>query len=92
MSNLRKLAAGQSCQVRIPDCCTHDPRTVVLAHFRLSGISGIGLKPPDWLGAWACAMCHAYIDTHKDAETQISFAHGVFRTLAALHRMGAITI
>ena len=91
MTNLRKLAEGQSCQVRLPGC-NHDPRTVVLAHFRLMGISGIGYKPPDWLGAWACAMCHAQVDSHKDPETQLAFAHGVFRTLAALHRLGAVTL
>lgn len=92
MSNLRKLAEGQSCQVRIPNCCSHRPETVVLAHFRMMGLSGLGLKPPDWLGAWACAMCHAYIDTHKDAETQLAFAQGVLRTLSALHKLGAVTL
>lgn len=91
MSNLRKLAAGQSCQVRLPGC-NHDPRTVVLAHFRMMGLSGLGLKPPDWLGAWCCATCHAQVDSHKDAETQLAFAQGVLRTLSALHKLGAVTL
>lgn len=78
--NLRKLARGQACQIRLPGC-NSNPETTVLAHFRLSGISGMGLKPPDWLGAWACSWCHSYVDGHKDAETQLDFAKGVFRTI-----------
>jgi hypothetical protein len=87
---LRDYAKGQNCQVRLPNICCHDPETVVLAHFRLSGISGLGIKPPDLLGAWACRTCHAYVDAHKDPETQLAFAHGVFRTIAALIEDGLI--
>lgn len=48
----------------------------------------MGHKSPDLIGAWGCSSCHAYVDTHKDAETQLAFAHGVFRTQAALLREG----
>lgn len=89
MSKLRKLARGQPCQIRLP-VCNGDTSTTVLAHFRLTGISGLGFKPPDWLGAWACSSCHAYVDTHKDPETQLDFAKGCFRTQAALERIGAM--
>ena len=67
-------------EVRLAGICNHNPDTVVLAHFRLIGTSGMGLKPLDIQGAWACSNCHAYVDSHKDAETQLAFAHGVFRT------------
>ena len=83
MKDLRKLAQGQNCQVRL-SVCNHNPETVVLAHFRLIGISGMGLKPPDILGAWCCSACHEVIDKDKDPEVQLAFAHGVFRTLNAL--------
>lgn len=82
--NLRALAQGQLCQVRLPNICNHNPETVVLAHFRLAGISGMGFKVPDIQGAWCCSACHAYVDAHKDAETQLAFAHAVFRTQAEL--------
>lgn len=86
LTDLRKLARGKECTVRLPGICNGDPATTVLAHFRLAGISGMGIKPPDAIGAWCCSACHAYADTHKDAETQLALAHGVMRTQAALIR------
>lgn len=47
--NLRKLAKGKECQIRIPGVCCGDKDTVVLCHFRMAGISGAGLKSPDLL-------------------------------------------
>lgn len=89
MTNLRKAARGQSCRVRLAGICNFDPETTVLAHFRMAGFSGIGMKSPDWLAAWCCSACHSYIDTHSDADTQLAFAEGVFRTQAALQDRGA---
>ena len=57
---------------------------------KLIGVSGMGLKPPDLLGAWACSNCHARIDTDKSDAVQLAFAHGVFRTQAALIREGLV--
>ncbi len=88
--NLRKLARDRPCMVRL-ECCNGNPETVVLAHFRLSGISGIGIKPPDLIGAWACSACHSFVDTRKDAATQLSFAHGVLRTQYQLLKEGVIS-
>jgi hypothetical protein len=88
--NLRKIARGKDCQIRLPNICNHDPQTTVGAHFRLSGLSGMGTKPDDIFIAWACSACHAWVDGHKSNEVQIAFAHGVFRTQAALLKMGAI--
>lgn len=81
MTDLRQLARGKPCQIRLP-VCNRNPETTVLAHFRQIGLSGMGMKSPDWLGAWACSDCHAYVDSHKDCQTQLDFARGVFRTLA----------
>lgn len=76
--------------VRLVGICNRDPETVILAHFRLIGASGMGLKIPDVIGAWCCAACHSYVDSHKDDETQLSFARGVFRTQLELLKQGAI--
>lgn len=78
---LRELARLQPCMIRIPGICNHNPETTVLAHFRMSSLSGFGFKPPDLIGAWACSACHLYVDTNHDPETQLAFAKGVFRTL-----------
>jgi hypothetical protein len=57
--DLRKLARGKPCMVRIPGVCNHNPETTVLAHIRRGGVAGVGQKPPDTCGVWACSNCHA---------------------------------
>jgi hypothetical protein len=89
---LRKAAAGRPCQVRLPGICNHDPETVVLAHFRIMGVSGMALKSPDFVGAHACSMCHHAVDTLKDDRTQLAFAHGVFRTQYVLMKEGLVKV
>lgn len=93
--NLRRYARNQPCMIRLPDVCNHDPATTVLAHFRLIGISGTGLKSPDLLGAWACSACHDAVDrrAHMDLERDyVRLAHleGVVRTQAALLAAGKV--
>lgn len=88
--NLRKEAEGRECQIRIAGVCNHNSKTVVLCHFRLIDISGLGLKSPDWLGAWGCSACHALVDSCKDDDVQIDFAKGVFRTQAILFKEGKL--
>lgn len=88
--NLRALAKDRHCLVRIPGVCNGRPETVVLAHFRLSGVSGLGLKSPDLLGAWACSDCHRYVDTHHDDATKRAFLEGVVRTQAKLIEQGVV--
>jgi hypothetical protein len=83
--NLRAEARGRDCQIRL-ECCNGDPNTVVLAHFRLAGLSGMGFKSPDFIGAWACSACHQRVDTDKSPEVQLDFAKGCFRTQAQLLR------
>jgi hypothetical protein len=94
MTKLRKAAQGRECQVRLP-CCNGNPETTVLAHYRLSGISGLGMKSPDAIGAWACSDCHDAIDRRRYTEYERDFvklahAEGVFRTQAILIREGLI--
>lgn len=88
--NLRKLARGRDCQIRLPAICNHNPETTVLAHYRMAGLSGMGIKSPDLCGAWACSDCHGYVDTHRDDTTARYFLEGVLRTIAALQKEGVL--
>ena len=97
MTDLRKLARGRECAVRIPGVCNGDPETTVLAHFRLAGISGMGMKSPDLIAAFACSACHDAIDrrAHTDLDRDyVRLAHleGVVRTQAELLKLGVIQI
>lgn len=92
--NLRKLARGQPCQVRLPGC-DGGGETTVLAHYRLAGTCGTGMKPPDICGAWACHHCHDVIDGRRKPpfgssrlEVQHAHANAVIRTVLELERMG----
>ena len=66
--SLRKEAKGRGCMVRLPNICNFNSETVVLAHVRIAGVSGMGLKAPDLLGAWACSACHDAIDRRSHAD------------------------
>ena len=92
--NLRKLARGRSCTIRLPGCLG-STETVVLAHYRLAGFAGIGKKPSDLLGAWACAACHGAVDGRARSDLprellRLYHAEGVMRTLMALERERAL--
>jgi len=92
---LRKAARGRECMVRLPSVCNHDPETTVLAHVRLAGVSGMGMKSDDLLGAWACSSCHDAIDrrAHTDLDRDyVRLAHleGMVRTIAVLKKEGLI--
>jgi len=95
MTKLRKEAKGRGCMVRIPKVCNHNSETTVLAHYRLAGVSGIGMKSPDILGAWACSSCHDAIDrrAHTDLDrdyVRLLHLEGMARTLAQLDREGLL--
>lgn len=93
--NLRTLARGRACTVRLPGVCNGDPATTVLAHVRLAGISGMGIKSPDLIAAHACSSCHDAIDrrAHMDLDRDyVRLAHleGMARTLATLIKEGIL--
>lgn len=86
---LRDIARNKPCQIRLPGICNYDDRTTVLAHLRMAGITGVGQKAPDMLGAWACSSCHAVIDgavkTDYDRDfLRLAFFEGMARTQYAL--------
>lgn len=62
MANLCKAARGRECQVRIPGVCNGNAETSVLAHIRIAGLCGTGIKPPDLIATIACSSCHDEID------------------------------
>lgn len=95
VADLRNLARDKPCQVRLPGICTDNRETTVLAHFRMIGISGMSIKSPDLIAAWACSACHDAIDrrTHTDLDRDyVRLAHleGVVRTQALLLDDGVI--
>lgn len=83
-----KAARGRDCQVRLPGC-KNDTQTVVLAHYRLSGTCGVGIKPNNLQGAWCCSYCHDIADFRRRIglsreEIRLYHAEGVFRTIDTL--------
>ena len=96
MTDLRNLARDEECLVRYPGVCNHSSDTVVLAHYRLAGTCGTGMKPPDTNGAYACSACHAFVDSREDLtddeieymRRRLAHAEGVMRTLYQLHQRG----
>ena len=89
MTDLRREAIDRSCTLRL-DGCNVTP--CCLAHWRQSGISGMGWKAPDPIGAWLCHNCHQRVDTtdRGNAEVQLLFARAVFRTQAQLIAEGKL--
>lgn len=91
MTNLKKEAQGRGCMIRLPGICNHNSETVVLAHVRMAGISGMGIKADDLLGAWSCSACHdavdrrGYPDLDKDY-VRLAHLEGVIRTIAQLRK------
>jgi len=89
----RQAARGKPCLVRLPGC-DGGGETTVLAHYRLAGYCGVGMKPPDVFGAFACDPCHAAVDGRRSLEgwtkTEIRLAHaeGCLRTAVELEREG----
>lgn len=94
MTDLRKTARGQACQVRLPGC-HWGGETVVLAHIRRPG-TGMGRKPPDTEGVFACWRCHDLMDgRQRDPaisrdDIKEAVAKGHERTLAIWREMGVL--
>lgn len=98
MSKITESARGEECQVRLPFICSHDPSQTVLSHANGSAAGkGVGMKAPDYLGAYSCAPCHDCYErrikpppgwTHDDVK--IAFAEGVFRTQILMEKKGLL--
>ena len=97
-TKITKAARGRDCTVRLPGC-PNDTETTVLAHYRLAGTCGMGIKPNHIQGAWADDFCHSCIDgriKHPDGltheEMRLYHAEGVFRTNDTLIAEGVISL
>lgn len=91
---ITKAARGRDCQIRLPGC-TNDTETTVLAHYRLAGTCGVGMKPNNLQGAWACSYCHDAVDRRIEigldhSDLRLYHAEGCLRTIDALVREGMI--
>lgn len=86
MSKLRRSARGQECQLETPHC-SHDPAETVLCHGRGAGF---GTKLKDFVAIYACAGCHAYLDSCNEKDFDRLFAGALRRTLNQMHYAGLI--
>ena len=97
MGKIRKSGRGQQCQIRLAGICNHNPETVVLAHYRMAGTCGMGMKPSDIQAAYACSRCHDASDGRLKTdlspdEIQTAFAEGVMRTQQILIKQGLVKV
>ncbi len=98
MSKLTEQARGRDCQVRYPGECLRTTDTTVCGHVRMPGITGMGLKAPDWLASHICHRCHDIADgrVHVDGWSRDyvlrTFYEGVFRTQMLLAKIGRLKV
>lgn len=90
----RQAAKGRECTIRVPGYCPNNSETVVLCHYRLSGTSGMGMKPDDAQAAFGDDVCHAIVDGRIKTEftyTELRLMHaeGCFRTQAIIRAESA---
>ncbi len=96
MTDLRKEARHKPCLIRL-EGCDGGGKTTVLCHYRLSGYSGVGMKPPDVMAAFGCRNCHDIVDGRKKTQhdrmaVRLAHAEGCLRTLAYLEKHGIIKV
>ena len=95
MSKITESARGQECQIRLIGVCNHNDETTVFAHYRRGGLGGMGKKPSDLFGAYACSSCHDAVDGRtktpfSPTELDADFKDAVFRTQNILMTKGLI--
>ena len=91
MKNLRKEAQYHQCTLRL-DGCNTEP--CCLAHYRVIGVSGMGMKSPDLIAAISCHNCHEQVDKRAGKMTQdeidAAFGRGMARTIKIWETTGAL--
>ena len=85
MSKITQSARNEECQVRLIGICNHNSETTAFAHYRKGGLGGMGKKPKDIFGAYACSACHDVLDGRVKAEIDLftldsEFKSAVLRT------------
>lgn len=96
--NITELARGRPCEIRVPGGCAL-PETTVFCHVRMADLSGLGLKAPDWLGAFGCERCHNIVDGRLGSWVEfpqwsrdLMLFEGMARTLVILISEGVIYV
>lgn len=90
-------ARGETCSLRLPMVCQHDPSTTVFAHAP-SVAHGTAYKSPDWWGMYACSNCHDVIDGRNtnsglsNAYITMSMIPAIFETQQKLINKGLIEV
>lgn len=93
---IRESARGETCTLRISGVCNHNPETVVFCHIN-DGSKGMGRKPDDLSGVYACSSCHDMIDGRRPMEIdwhelpKILF-RGLIETQRRLHAKGILIL
>lgn len=95
-SRITRAARMQPCTLRLPQC-RNDLETTVFAHAP-STAKGMGIKSPDFWGAFACSHCHDIVDG-RVFNPLVSYhmiderwLRGIFETQSYLIDKGLITI
>ena len=86
---IRQSAKGEECTINLPGC-NHDTATTVFCHMRYFTWAGMGQKPPDILGFYACSNCHAEQERGNAGFDDLLRALG--KTLLRLLAKGLITV
>lgn len=86
---LRENAEDHDCTLRLPGC-RHDKAYTVFAHFRRFGWAGMGQKPHDLLGCFACDICHALQEARDPICTDTDLLRAMGETLQIQWRDGII--
>lgn len=85
-------ARDETCTLGL-DGCDHN-LTVVFCHLRVFSWGGMGMKPDDFLGVYACHNCHAMLDgrtgEHPVSHSDILRALGA--TLRRLYAKGLLSV
>jgi hypothetical protein len=93
--DLRKMARGQECYLRLPGHCSGNTETVVLAHIRRGNIAGTGQKPCDLAAMPMCHVCHSCFDGRMPTPLQRTIIdaealRGLVQWLSKLSTEGAL--
>ena len=94
-NRITRSAQMRACTLRLSDG-THERSTVVFCHAP-SASKGIGLKSPDWWGAYGCAECHDIVDgrtPHRltDLEIARAWLRGIHETQRILFEEGILRL
>jgi hypothetical protein len=95
-NKLRSEAQGRNCEIRVPGHCLPGNETVVGCHVRMIGVSGIGMKAPDFLIAYGCFACHQIVDGQRKSEftaeqRRLMLLEGMVRTQVILYQEGKLS-